>query len=821
METCLSCNAYIYRPGLLIVVKRAYYPGAEMFSVLYVDDEPDLLEICKIYLEESGQFVVDTVTSASSALDMIDKKRYHAIIADYQMPGMNGIDFLRAVRGSGNQIPFILFTGKGREEVVIQALNEGADFYIQKGGDPAAQFAELQHKVKKAVEQRQSERALQESESYLNRIVTLAPVGIGVSIGRVIQSANDRFSQITGYTPEEMIGHSARMLYPDEEEFDRVGRDLFETMHARGTIETRWRRKDGNIVDALFSVTPVDPSDMSRGVVFIALDITGLKQTEDALQKSEKKARTIFDQASDIMILHDRTGHIVDVNEKACNILGYSREELLGMSVTDFDPDAIATGKSSFWDEVARGKAIRFESCNRRKDGVTFPVEVTIGPIEIDNEVFILGAVRDITDRKTAEEALWESEERYRTIFETCAEGVLIVDFNTRKLLYANPAITTILGYTEEELTSMRIEDIHPEDALPDVLREFSGLTDGRSLRVTEIPVLTKDKTIRYVNINSAKIILGGMTCFVGLFTDVTEQKEARETLKDSEEQYRLLFEHMEEGMALHEIVFDTGQHPSDYRILAVNAAYQKHVGIDPASVLGKTSRDAYHTLDPPYFDVYLRVAQSGQPEVFETYFPPLNRNFEISVYSPKKNQFVTIFTDITRRKNAEMQLQESEDLFRTLFESANDAIFLHELTPEGKPDRYIKVNSTACRRLGYTPDEMLRMTPSDIVATHYRDKMENIARELRESGYITFETVHRRNDGSEFPVEISTRTFEWNGRMVALSVARDITERKMAGNALVLANTKLNLLASVTRHDILNQITSLKGSPRNRGKIA
>lgn len=122
-----------------------------MISVLYVDDEENLLDIAKIYLERTGDFSVETTTSVPGALAFLEERSFDAIVSDYQMPEMDGIAFLQQVRSSGDTIPFILFTGRGREEVVIQALNEGADFYIQKGGEPKSQFAELAHKVRQAV----------------------------------------------------------------------------------------------------------------------------------------------------------------------------------------------------------------------------------------------------------------------------------------------------------------------------------------------------------------------------------------------------------------------------------------------------------------------------------------------------------------------------------------------------------------------------------------------------------------------------------------------------------------------------------------------
>ena len=138
-----------------------------MTKILYVDDEPMLLELGKLFLERTGQCYVDTVSSAPQALNQLDSEPYDAIISDYEMPGMNGIEFLKTVRTSGNQLPFILFTGRGREEVVIQALNEGADFYLQKGGDPKPQFTELYHKIRQAVQQRHAEESLRQAHESL------------------------------------------------------------------------------------------------------------------------------------------------------------------------------------------------------------------------------------------------------------------------------------------------------------------------------------------------------------------------------------------------------------------------------------------------------------------------------------------------------------------------------------------------------------------------------------------------------------------------------------------------------------------------------
>ena len=179
---------------------------------------------------------------------------------------------------------------------------------------------------------------------------------------------------------------------------------------------------------------------------------------------------------------------------------------------------------------------------------------------------------------------------------------------------------------------------------------------------------------------------------------------------------------------------------------------------------------------------------------------------------SGRTNGVVITFRDISERRRAEEALTASEERFREIFNHANDGIQIHEWAEFGLPGRFIDVNEVSCRALGYSREEMLHMQPSDISTGYHDPPIEKVLESLRNNGSAKFETEHRSKDGSIISVEINDRILELNGRKVMIGVIRDITERKRTQKALQQANAKLGILNSVTRHDMLNQITIING---------
>jgi PAS domain S-box-containing protein len=178
-----------------------------MPDLLYVDDEPALLDIGKTFLEFSGKFRVDTVTTAKDALEKMDLVIYDGIISDYQMPDMNGIELLRCIRKKYKDLPFILFTGKGREEIAIEALNSGADFYLYKGGEQKSQFVELEHQLKNAIERKQTHNDLRESQRRMEDLINFLPdATFAIDFENKVIAWNRMMEEMTGIPKDAILG---------------------------------------------------------------------------------------------------------------------------------------------------------------------------------------------------------------------------------------------------------------------------------------------------------------------------------------------------------------------------------------------------------------------------------------------------------------------------------------------------------------------------------------------------------------------------------------------------------------------------------------
>ena len=385
-----------------------------MIRVLYVDDEPDLLEIGKLYLEEAGDISITIIDSAQTGLALLKKEQFDAVISDYQMPGMDGIQFLVEVRTNFGSIPFILFTGRGREEVVIQAINSGADFYLQKGGDPGAQFAELSHKVRQAALRKRADDAL--------NVARMAYWEYDVAAD--LFNLNDKYYALHRTTPARAGGYTMssacfakRFVHCDDAPQIEVQINLAtQTTDPQYSAITELRivRDDKTIGWMSMRLHPEkDAQGRTIKIIGSSQDITERKLIEEAISESEIRYRHIFESFEDLYFQTDMSGLITVLSPSLYRLTGWTPEELIKKPSTTLyiNPKE----RTDILAEITKRGSVRdYELQLLKRDGSQAPVSLAATRIfnSDGTPAGIAGSLRDITDRKTLQDAILHDRQK-------------------------------------------------------------------------------------------------------------------------------------------------------------------------------------------------------------------------------------------------------------------------------------------------------------------------------------------------------------------------------------------------------------------------
>ena len=388
------------------------FPKKESFHILHVDDDVCFLQLSKQILSMENDFEIENATSVDEAFKKIEGQTYDAIVSDFEMPQKNGLDFLKELRQQQRDIPFILFTGRGREEVAIKALNLGADAYINKNGNPETVYGELSHALINSMERKNSKKLLFESEAKFHKLVENSLQGIAIIQGPPPKFvfANFAMKKIFGLSPEELVALTSEEIitkvHPADREnfFNRFskrmkGKDVESTYEFRGVGKdgsTKWYQVCANLIE-----------HNGRPAVQAAfLDITEQKKIEESLRRSEEKYKGLANSLPEIIFETDNFGKLAYANEKAFEITGYTKEDLAkGVCAFDFfehkDQERI---RENFRKALTNKPSEDSEYTFVRKDGTTFPVIIKRNPIVVENKtVGLRGIAIDISERKKTE----------------------------------------------------------------------------------------------------------------------------------------------------------------------------------------------------------------------------------------------------------------------------------------------------------------------------------------------------------------------------------------------------------------------------------
>jgi PAS domain S-box-containing protein len=536
-------------------------------------------------------------------------------------------------------------------------------------------------------------------------------------------------------------------------------------------------------------------------------------QMEKELKQSEKRFRQILENSLDAAYRRnldiDEYDYLSPVIEQ---VLGYSVEEFISMPSTKvvelIHPHDRENVNNIFANALSgKQKTYNIEYRFKQKDGHYKWINDFGSMVQEEDIMFLIGSVQDINERKKGEQArkkseksLRESEEKYKAIMDYSSDAIFLADFEGN-FVECNKKAEKLLDYSQDEILKLNVRDIHPSEELEKVQENYEKVFTG-NMGIVDTLVLTKDKRKVPVAITGSMIEYGDKKIIQGIFRDITERKKAEKSLINSEKRYKALYSSMNEGVALHEVIYDAGGVPVDYEIIDVNHAYEEIIGINRKRILGKKATEAYGAVKAPYLEIYSKVAQTGNPTSFETYFEPMHKHFNISIFSPSKGTFATVFEDITTRKKAEEALKESEEKYKTLFESEPDYTILL-----GWDGVIIDLNVAAEQIIGKSKEELVgkQYTELEIFPKDDIDLLEEKFSDLfKNKNVAPFEcTIFDKNGDIRWGKTSLTIIKKNKAPDYILVIFNDITERKIAENKL--KSSQIQLVNAMEMSNLVN----------------
>jgi PAS domain S-box-containing protein len=556
-------------------------------TVLYVDDEPDLLALGKVFLETTGEFVVDTCLSGEESLETLRTHSYDAIISDYQMTGIDGLGLLKTVREQYGNIPFILFTGRGREAVVIEAINLGADFYLQKGGAPKALFAELAHKIKMAVGRRQAEVALRERDAQLMSLSDNLPSGVTYQM-LMDPEGKGRFAYVSaGVETLHEVKAADVMLDPSLlynqilPEYLPGLREGEQRAHAAMTpfsAEVRMRSPSGTERWVLIRSAPRPLADGWSVWDGIELDITATKQAEEELRaayrqlaasqetlqaqiaelntsreliaESEEKYRTLVEHTSD-MVFIAQDGNLAFANTALVSLCGYTLDEIIGLPfprlIAPEDREMVLGRHRLRLDGNTPPESYEF-SLLHKDQKTKIRVNIRVGAGTLHGRPATIGTLHDVTKERWQEAVLADSEELHRKMLAASPDIIVRVDLEG-KIIFINDKGVQLAGKTDPaEIIGTPIFPFFAPESLP-IAIENTKLMFERPLGPKEYTFIAGDgkRVLLEVNGDVLRTPEGTPYGMVYICRDIGDRKRAEGILKKSEEEFRNIIGNMQD----------------------------------------------------------------------------------------------------------------------------------------------------------------------------------------------------------------------------------------------------------------------------------
>jgi PAS domain S-box-containing protein len=775
--------------------------------VLLIEDNSADVVLMRIALASDTlrSFELTTAEYLGAALVLLKDHSFDVILLDLGLPDTQGLETFTRLHQAHPHTPTVILSGLLDEALALQAVQAGAQDYLVKG---LSSRDTLSRAIRYAIERKRGEESLQASERMLKLFVEHAPAAIAMfdrDMRYIVVSR--RFVTDFHLEAQDIIGRSHYEVFPDIPERWKENNRRCLAGATEEAAEDPFLRADGTLEWVRWEVHPwYEPSGAIGGLLLFTELITKRKRAEEALRRNQAMlARTEsvahlgsweWDVATDTVTWSDELFRLFQRNPADGAPSFEEHTEL-------FHPEDMQRLQEAVGVAVSQGRPYEIELRALRKDGATW-VCLARGQAEIGPEgsaTRLFGSIQDITERKRAEEALRESEEQYRGLMESLDSVVATVDHSGR-FLYMNDVAAQQMGSNVQALTGKTMHELFPA---PIASRQLENL---RRVMSTDRGIVSESRSVVRGQPRWYRTMMqpihderGRVTCVLVNATDIHDLKTTQQELLELN---RTLEERVRERTAQVQDLYDNapmGYHSidADGNVVMVNQTELNWLGYAREEMVGRSLADFLVPADQPNFEAnFAKLKQDGELRDVElelirkdgSHFPVLLNS---SAIYDERGTFVASrasLLDITKHKQAEDALRESEEQNRLLFEAAPDAMILFD-----EKDRMARVNSAFERLTGYRAEQAIGRTlpevallPHDEVMQLGASMMQDLA--LKHVAAADFK-LRRANSESH---DVSARAFgvQIGGHPHVLLTLRDITAEKQAAETLRLANAEL-----------------------------
>jgi PAS domain S-box-containing protein len=605
---------------------------------------------------------------------------------------------------------------------------------------------------------------------------------------------NQAACDLLGYTKDEFLSLTAFDISSDytPEIWDKRWKDIKENKKSR--LEVDFNTKTGENIPVSISSTYMN-YEGKEYICSFAVNISERKKAEKDLRLAFFSLENCYDPVFWIK----SNGQMFYTNKAACNLLGYTEEELLSMSVPDVNPNFTFQSWNEHWEEIKSKKAFFSESTLCTKSGETLPVEITASYLTYEEEEYHCTFIRDISERKKHEKALSQEVNWRRSLMDGSRDGIVALDMEGR-VFEANPAYAQMLGYTRKELQNIHIWDVDKNFSRDELLSFINSSTNKGKL--IEVKQCRKDGTVIDVEINPGFIEFDDRKLDLCICRDITQRKKAEQEFKLAS----LSLENSSDAIFWKE---------KDGKLCYVNKSACELLDYSKEELLSMSVSDICPDATKEAWGEYWKKLK--RDTIFHEELELRTRNGKICPvevtanymnYEGKEFEFASM-RDLTERKKYEKALVDEIKGRRNLMEQSKEGIVI--LYEDGS---VFESNQSYARMLGYSIEEMQTMGVWDWDVVYSKDQLLKMQENLDSKG-IFLETKQRRKDGTIIDVEINANAVEFADRKLSLCICRDITERKKSENAMIEAKITAEA-ASRAKDEFLSTMSHELRTPLN-----